>query len=214
MVFLQFHAQPADVDIDDIARTPLVIPHLDQELVAVNYLSRVAHEDSEHAHFGRREGDRRVPPHGHFQFSREQLDPPDYDPLLSTDDLMVREVPQNRLHARDQLLVIVWLTEVIVRADVEAVQFRLDRIVGGEKDERDLVSFRAELRRKLEPIRLWQCYIEKEQVWRPLLDHLKGPTRIIDRCDLVALFREDELHQRVGKGVVVHDKNVHHRFLL
>src|SRR6266487_94453 len=116
---------------------------------------------------------------------------------------------QNRLHALNELLVVIWLTNVIIHTNSKTLHLRLNRTLGRHKEEWNFVALRTQLRRKLNTITIWQSDIKYQKVRFPSLNHLHRPMRIVGCFDLIAFLAEEKPHECRSKTIVINDKNVH-----
>src|SRR5262249_55421599 len=71
--------------------------------------------------------------------------------------------PEQRAQAREQLLALERLDEVVVGTGVEALDARLERVARGEHEDRDVVG-RSQPPRDLDAIELRQPEIEDDEV--------------------------------------------------
>ena len=74
-----------------------------------------------------------------------------------------RAAAQQRAQAGEQLLALEGLDEVVVGAGVEALDARLDRVAGGEHEDRDVVG-RAQAPGHLHAVELGQPEVEDDEV--------------------------------------------------
>src|SRR3954466_15397390 len=71
--------------------------------------------------------------------------------------------PEERAHAREQLLALERLDEVVVRAHVEALHARIECVAGGEDEDRRVVLVAAQLAGDLDSVHPRQPEVEHDQ---------------------------------------------------
>src|SRR3954451_24957953 len=74
-----------------------------------------------------------------------------------------RPPPQQRAHAREQLLSLERLDEVVVGADVEALDARVECVARGEDEDRRVVLVVAQALRDVDPVEAGEAEVEDDQ---------------------------------------------------
>ena len=114
-----------------------------------------------------------------------------------------RAAAQQRAHAREQLLALERLDEVVVGARVEALDARLQRVARGQDQDRHVVVG-AQRARDLDAVELRQAEVEDHEVGRERAALLERGRAVGGRAHLVALHAQRAL-QRLGDVLVVLD---------
>src|SRR5579875_1515657 len=122
---------------------------------------------------------------------------------------MLLNTAHNSLHASNKFLMVIRLTNVIIRSNAKTAQPGFNRILSCDENEWDLIPFFTQLSREIETVQIWHRYVENKQIGLTLLDHLKCAARVISRLDFITLLAKDKLHQRILKSIIIDDKDIH-----
>ena len=115
-----------------------------------------------------------------------------------------RAPAQQRAHAREQLLALERLDEVVVGADVEPLDARVQRVARGEDEDRRVVLVAAQLARDLDAVHPRQAEVEHDQVGEEGLGLVERLGAVARELDVVALHPQRAL-QDLGDLLVVLD---------
>ena len=114
-----------------------------------------------------------------------------------------RAAAQQRAQARQQLLALERLDEVVVGAGVETLDARLDGVAGGEYQDRHVVALAQRLG-DLDAVELRQAEVEDHQIGQEGVRLVERGHAVAGDADVVALHAQRAL-QDLGDRVVVLD---------
>ena len=117
-----------------------------------------------------------------------------------------RTAPQQGAHARQQLLALEGLDEVVVGAGVEALDARLQRVARGEHQDRDVVAL-AQAAGDLHAVELRQAEVEDHQVGDERARRVERRLAVERQPDLVALQAQRALEHLRDLLVVLDDEH-------
>ena len=115
-----------------------------------------------------------------------------------------RPAAQQRAQAREQLLALERLDEVVVGAGVEPLDARLERVARGQHQDRDVLAVRAQPLGDLDAVEPGQPEVEHQQVGQEGVVGVQRRDAVTGELDLVALDAQRAL-QHLGDVVVVLD---------
>src|SRR3954470_23204237 len=151
-------SQVGDEDLDRVRdREGVVAPHLVEQLLARDHQALVAHQVLEQLELALRELDPALPARDLVRVGVEHqvADPQRRHPAR-------RAAAQERAHAREQLLALERLDEVVVGADVEPLHARLERVAGGQDQDRRVVLVLAQALGHVDPVEPGKPEVEDE----------------------------------------------------
>src|SRR3954452_14649050 len=196
----QLPSQVGHEDLDRVGdRERVVAPHLVEQLLARDDQALVAHEVLEQ-----------------LELALRELDPP-----LAARDLVGvrvehevadaqrrhaarRAAAQQRAHAGQQLLALEGLDQAVVRAGVEPLDARLQRVARGEHEDRHLVAVIAQALGDVHAVEPGEPEVEHDEVGQERVRLLEAPHAVGREFDLVALQAQRAL-QDLGDLLVVLD---------
>ena len=190
-------------DIMDGVTEGMVIGASTEALAGENLIG-VAAEEEEHLQFLGR----------HFQLMPRIGDgiAADIDRQPGEGDFLRRRVvagliaPVDGLDARDKLLRLEGLNDVIVRAELEA-EHAVERFALGGKHDDGKIARAADFAADLPAVHAGQHDIQQHQMRRVLAEHIDSRIAAIGGFDLVAFFFQIKPHQLHDIRIVVHQKN-------
>ena len=115
-----------------------------------------------------------------------------------------RAAAQQRAQARQQLLALERLDEVVVGADVEALDARLERVARGQHQDRHVVAVLAQPACDVDAVEPREAEVEHDQVGQERVRLVERLHAVAGELDLVALEAQRAL-QDLGDLVVVLD---------
>ena len=115
-----------------------------------------------------------------------------------------RPAAQQRAQAREQLLALERLDEVVVGAGIEALDARVDRVARGQHQDRHVAAVLAQQPRDVDAVELGQAEVEDDEVGRELARVAERRLAVVARTRLVALHPQRP-QQDLGDLVVVLD---------
>ena len=115
-----------------------------------------------------------------------------------------RAPAQQRAHAREQLLALERLDQVVVGADVEPLDARIQRVARGEHEDRRVVLVAPQLAGDLDAVHAGQTEVEHDQVGEEGLGVVERLDAVVGELDVVALHPQRAL-QHLGDLLVVLD---------
>src|SRR5215207_8726792 len=149
----QLPAEVRDEHLDGVRDGERVVaPDLVEELLAGDHQALVAHEVLEQLELALRELHPALAA-VHLVRVRVQREVPDAQRRHAAG----RAAAQERAHAGQQLLALERLDEVVVRADVEALHARVERVARGEHEDRGVVLVLAQPARDLDAVHAGQA---------------------------------------------------------
>ena len=104
-----------------------------------------------------------------------------------------------------------WLDQVVVCTDIEASDAVVDRIAGGQQQDRRPVARRAKFAAQTEPIAVGQHHVEHEDV---VHGFCRQPSRVLDRSrriDRIAVAAQATRDQAGEADVIFEQENLHQR---
>ncbi len=101
--------------------------------------------------------------------------------------LVPAPAPQNGLHARQQLLQVERLRQVVVAARLEPLHAVVDARLGGEEEHRRLHAFGARRLADREAVEPREHDVEEDEILPAAADHLERRASLADDRDAVAL---------------------------
>src|SRR3954453_4822279 len=101
--------------------------------------------------------------------------------------------PQQRAHAREQLLPLERLDKVVVGAHVEPLDARVQRVARGEHEDRRVVLVAPQLPRDLDAIHAREPEVEHDQVGEERLRVVQRLRAVARQLDVVALHAQRAL---------------------
>src|SRR5687768_2121147 len=193
-------SQVGDEDLDRVRdRERVVAPDLVEQLLARDHQALVAHEVLEQLELALRELDLALAARDLVRVGVEHQvgDPQRGHPAR-------RAPAQQRAHAGQQLLSLERLDQVVVGADVQALDARLERVARGQHEDRDLVAVVAQAPRDVDPVEPGEAEVEHDQVGQEGVRLLEPLDAVAGQLDLVALHAQRAL-QDLGDLLVVLD---------
>ena len=118
-----------------------------------------------------------------------------------------RAAPQQRAHAREQLLALERLDEVVVGADVEALDARLQRVAGGEHQDRRVVAVVAQALGDIDAVQPRQTEVEDDDVRQERVRLVEPAHAVRGELDLIALEAQRALEDLRDLLVVFDDEH-------
>ena len=115
-----------------------------------------------------------------------------------------RPAAQQRPQAREQLLALERLDEVVVGADVEPLDARLERVARGEHQDRHVVAVLAQAARDVDAVEPREPEVEHDQVGQERVRLVERLHAVGGELDVVAVEAQRAL-QDVGDLLVVLD---------
>ncbi len=115
-----------------------------------------------------------------------------------------RPPPQQRAHPRQQLLPLERLDEVVVGADVQPGDARVQRVARGQHEDRRVVLVGAQLAGDVEAVHPRQAEVEHDQVGEEGVDLVQRLDPVAGELHLVALQAQRAL-EHLGDLLVVLD---------
>src|SRR5215212_4811797 len=115
-----------------------------------------------------------------------------------------RPAPQQRAQPREQLLALERLDEVVVGADVEPLDARVERVAGGQHEDGRVVLVLAQASRDVDAVHPRQAQVEHEDVGQERVHLVERGDAVTGELDLVALEPQRPL-QDLGDLLVVLD---------
>ena len=120
-----------------------------------------------------------------------------------------RPPAQQRAHAREQLLALERLDEIVVGADVEALDARVERVAGGQHQDRRVVLVLAQPARDVDAVHARETEVEHEDVGQERVHLVERRDAVAGEPDLVALQPQRALQHLGDLLVVLDDEDAH-----
>ncbi len=117
-----------------------------------------------------------------------------------------RAAAQERAHAGEQLLALERLDQVVVRADVEALDAGLQRVARREHEDRHLVAALAQALGHVHAVEAGEAEVQDDQVREEGVRLLEGLDAVAGELDLVALHAQRALEDVRDLLVVLDDQ--------
>ena len=193
---LELLPQVADVDRDHVVVVRLVAPHRREQLLARKHLPRMAEQVLEQVELSGREAELSRPAPRRVR-GRLELDISEPQPVGRT------RTPQQRAHAREQLLVGEGFHEVVVGAAVEAPHAMLGAAERGEHQDRKLGGL-AHPAADRDAVRAREHQVEHHQIGHSSAGATHRVNPVAGHLDLMA-FRHQHSLQRGGQWSIVLD---------
>src|SRR5690348_13015726 len=196
-------SQVGHEDLDRVRdREGVIAPHLVEQLLAGDHQALVAHEVLEQ-----------------LELALGEVDPP----LPARDLVRVgvehevadaqrrhaarRPAAQQRAHACQQLLALERLDEVVVSADVEALDAGLQRVARGEDQDRHLVAALAQAAGDVHAVEPGEAEVEDDQVGQEGMRLLEALDPVSCELDLIPLEAQRALEDLRDLLVVLDDED-------
>ena len=110
---------------------------------------------------------------------------------------------------REQLLALERLDEVVVRADVEALDAGVERVARGQHQDRRVVLVLAQPAGDLDAVHAREAEVEDEQVGEERVDLVERRDAVAGEAHLVALQPQRALEHLGDLLVVLDDEDAH-----
>src|SRR5215216_2332860 len=120
-----------------------------------------------------------------------------------------RPPPQQRAQPREQLLPLERLHEVVVGADVEALDARVERVAGGQHQDRRVVLVPAQPARDVDPVHAREPEVEHQHVRQERVHLVERRDPVAGEPDLVALEPQRALQHLGYLLVVLHHEDAY-----
>jgi hypothetical protein len=120
-----------------------------------------------------------------------------------------RPAPQQRAEPGEQLLALERLDEVVVGADVEALDARLERVARSEHEDRHVVAVLAQAAGDVDAVQPRQPEVEDDQVRQERMRLVERLDAVAGELDVVPVQPQRAL-QDVGDFLVVLDDEYSH----
>src|SRR3954454_8457836 len=199
----QLPSQGGHEDLDRVGdRERGVAPHLVEQLLARDDQALVAHEVLEQLELALRELD---PPVAARDLVGVRVEHEVAD--AQRRHAARRAAAQQRAHAGQQLLALEGLDQVVVRADVEPLDARLQRVARGEHEDRHLVAVIAQALGDVHAVEPGEPEVEHDEVGQERVRLLEAPHAVGRELDLVALQAEAALQELRDLLVVLDDEH-------
>jgi hypothetical protein len=117
-----------------------------------------------------------------------------------------RPPPQQRAHAREQLLALERLDQVVVGADVESFHARVQRVARGQHEDRRVVLVAAQLARDLDAVHPGETQVQNDQVGEEGLGVIQGLRAVVGELHVVALHAQRALEDLGDLLIVLDDE--------
>ena len=118
-----------------------------------------------------------------------------------------RPAPEQRAHAGEQLLALERLDEVVVGADVQALHARLQRVAGGEHQDRRVVAVVAQAAGDVDAVQPRQAEVQHDDVGQEGVRLVEAADAVAGELDLVALEAQRALQDLRDLLVVLDDEH-------
>ena len=132
-----------------------------------------------------------------------------------------RAAPQQRAHAGQQLLALERLDEIVVGADVQPLHARLQRVAGGEHQDRRVVAVVAQALGDVDAVQPRQTEVQDDDVRQEGVRLVEAAHAVAGELDLVALEAQRALQDLRDLLVVLDDEHaygtaggIHYVFML
>src|SRR4051794_33062163 len=196
----QLPSQVGDEDLDRVRdRERVVPPDLVEQLLARDHQPLVAHEVLEQLELPLRQVDPAVAAR-HLVRVRVEHQVAGAQRRHAAG----RPAPKQRAQAREQLLALERLDEVVVRAHVEAGDPRVERVARGQHEDRHVVAAVAQALGDVDAVEARQAEVQDEHVGEEPVRLLERLDPVARELDLVALEAQRAL-QDLGDLLVVLD---------
>ena len=123
--------------------------------------------------------------------------------------LAVARAPQQRAHAREQLLERERLDQVVVRAGVEPAHAVGHRVARGEHQHRRAVAGGAQAAADLEPVDVRHQHVEHQRVGRRGGDRVERRAAVLGQLGAVAVEPQRAVDRLADRGLVVDHEDAH-----
>src|SRR3954447_10897227 len=196
----QLPSQVRHEDLDRVGdREGVIAPHLVEQLLARDHQALVAHQVLEQLELALGELDAALPAGDLVRVGVEHqvADAQRRHPAR-------RAAAQQRAHAREQLLALERLDEVVVGPDVEPLHARLQRVARSEDEDRRVVLVLAQPLGHVDPVEPGQAEVEDDEVGQEGVGLVQRGHAVGGDLDVVALEPQRAL-QDLGDVLVVLD---------
>src|SRR5690606_23166917 len=202
----QLLSEIADVDVDHVgARIEVVSPHVGQDLLAGEYLVRMAEQELGEAELPRRQLDLLV---AHPGTPRTQIEC--HVAHLQLELLPGPPIAQTHLHPRQELLEAERLGHVVVGTSLEARHRVLHPAAGGQDDHRHPLSSPTDLGEHLVTVEAGEAEIEDEEIEVVVPSGIRGGAPVLDDQGAEARRLQALLEERRDPGLVFSDQYAAH----
>src|SRR3954470_13546866 len=120
-----------------------------------------------------------------------------------------RPAAQQRAQAGEQLLALERLDEVVVRADVQALHTRIERVARGQHEDRRVVVVFAQPPGDVDAVEAGQPEVEHDQIGQEGMDVLERLDAVAGELDLIALQAQRALQHLRDVLVVLDDEHAY-----
>src|SRR3954451_13971507 len=202
---LELSSQVGYEDLDRVRdRERVIAPDLVEQLLAADHQALVAHEVFEQLELALGEVDLAIAARDLVRVGveREIADPQGRHPAR-------RAAPQQRPQPGEQLLAFERLDQVVVGADVEALDAGLQRVPRGEHQDRGVVAVVAQALGDVDAVQPWQAKVEHDDVRQERMGLIEAAHAIRGELDLIALQAQRALQNLGDLLIVLDDEHAH-----